>query len=253
MRNLLLTLRFDGRDFSGGQVQKNAPTVMQTLQDAMQAVLGERGEVKGCSRTDSGVHAKNYYVSFLTETAIGCDHLPAAFNTRLPASVAVTACREVAPDFHARYSALGKRYIYRILNAPVRDPFWEGFAWHCRGTLDARLMDAEAKAFLGPHDFSAFCASGCGTADKFRTITRAEVCREGDMLLFAVEGDGFLYHMVRIMAGTLVDVARGVIAPGATAGILEGGDRNRAGITAPACGLMLDDVFYGFQPQVNAD
>jgi tRNA pseudouridine38-40 synthase len=246
MRNLLLTLRFDGRGYSGWQVQKNAPTVMQTLQDAMESVLGRRGDVKGCSRTDSGVHAKNYYVSFFTENPIGCNNLIAALNTKLPASIAVTGCREVDADFHARYSALGKRYVYRVLNAPVRDPFWDGFAWHCRRPLDAPAMDAEAKSFLGLRDFSAFCAAGGCVADKFRTIARADVSREDGLLTFTIEGDGFLYHMVRIMVGTLVDIARGNIPPGSIPAILESGERSRAGITAPACGLMLDDVFYGF-------
>ena len=138
MRNLLVTLKLDGRAFHGWQVQKNAPTVMQAFQDALQEVIKERLDVKGCSRTDSGVSARQYCVSFKTECAIPCEKLVIALNTKLPKTIAATACREVEEDFHARYSSKGKRYCYRILNADIRDPFLEGF--RCIAPIPNRLM-----------------------------------------------------------------------------------------------------------------
>ena len=128
MRNLLVTLRFDGRAFHGWQVQKNAPTVMQAFQDALESLFRTRPDVKGCSRTDAGVSALEYCVSFRLEHPIPCGRLMRALNARLPPEIAATGCREVPQEFHARYSCAGKRYRYRILNAPVRDPFWEGLA-----------------------------------------------------------------------------------------------------------------------------
>lgn len=246
MRNLLVTLRFDGRAFHGWQVQKNAPTVMQTFQDALQAVIKERPDVKGCSRTDSGVSAREYCVSFKTECAIPCEKLVLALNTKLPKTIAATACREVEPDFHARYSAKGKRYCYRILNSPIRDPFCEGFSLHCPypQNIDADFLNEQAQAFVGTHDFKAFQNSGTEIEDTVRTIFSCSVTRAGDMLEFSVSGDGFLYNMVRIMAGTLLDIAKGAIAPGSIPDIIASGDRARAGTTALAQGLTLEEVFY---------
>lgn len=243
-RNLLLFLRYDGRAFHGWQVQKNAVTVMETLQDALEAILGERPLVKGCSRTDAGVHAAMYAVSFFTGSAIPCAGLVRALNARLPLAAAAFSCREVPHDFHARYSSLGKRYIYRIRNSEFRDPFWEGFSHRVSMPLDEALLDREAKAFLGTHDFASFQNTGTQIADTVRTMTESSVTRRGELVEFSVAGDGFLYHMVRIMAGTLLEIAAGKIAPGSIGAILAAKDRSLAGFTAPACGLMLDEVFY---------
>lgn len=244
MRNLLLTLRFDGGNFHGFQVQKNARTVCRVFQDGAQKVFGERPPVKGCSRTDSGVHALRYSLSLRTESAIPCERVPAALNANLPDDICVIGCRQVPEDFHARYSASGKRYLYRVLNSPYRDPFRQGFAWHWGGPLDADWMDRQAQSLLGAHDFSAFCAAGSPVRDRVRTLSRISVCRQGDMLEFTYCGDGFLYHMVRIITGTLMDMARGLLPSDSLPDILASRDRSRAGITAPACGLYLDEVFY---------
>lgn len=244
MRNLLVTLRFDGRAFHGWQVQKNAATVMQTFQDALEAVLKQRPDVKGCSRTDSGVSAAMYYVSFNTESSIPCERLIPALNTKLPAAVAVTGCREVPKDFHARYSCKAKRYCYRILNTAVRDPFYEGLALHFPYTLDADFLHAQAQQFVGTFDFAAFQNSGTDIADTVRTICECSVIRRGDIIEFSVSGDGFLYNMVRIMTGTLLDIARKSLDADSIPDIIASKDRKRAGMTAPACGLMLEEVFY---------
>ncbi len=244
MRNLLVTLRFDGRAFSGWQVQKNAPTVMQAFQDTLESVLKHRPDVKGCSRTDSGVSAMTYCVSFLTDNRIPCERLIPALNVKLPPTIAATACREVPPDFHARYSCKGKRYCYRILNSPVRDPFYEGLALHIPYRLDVDFLHAQARQFIGRHDFAAFQNSGASVEDTVRTVFDASVIRTGHLVAFSVSGDGFLYNMVRIMAGTLLDMAQGRLAADSIPAIIASKDRSRAGMTAPARGLRLMEVFY---------
>lgn len=251
MRRLRLTLRYDGTRYCGWQVQPNAVSVQQTVQDAIERVTGVRSALTGCSRTDAGVHAEMYCCAFDTESRLSADKLVLALNAWLPQDIAVSDCRETAADFHPRYGAVGKRYIYRVWNAAARNPFWEGRALHRRGRLDAAALDAAAKAYLGTHDFAGFCAAGSSVEDTVRTVTRAEVAREGDLVLFTVEANGFLYHMVRIMAGTLLDIAAGRLTAQALPTIIASGDRARAGFTAPACGLWLDRVFYPNEEQTN--
>lgn len=246
MRNLLVTLRFDGRNFHGWQVQKNASTVMQSFQDALESLLKQRPDVKGCSRTDSGVSAKMYCVSFKTDSTIPCERLIVALNVNLPKTIAVIGCREVEEDFHARYSSKGKRYCYRILNSDIRDPFCEGFSLHCPypKSINAELLNSQAQDFVGKHDFRAFQNSGTVIEDTVRTMFSCTVKRQGDMIEFSVSGDGFLYNMVRIMAGTLLDIAKGTIPADTIPNIIASCDRKMAGATAPAQGLILEEVFY---------
>ena len=244
MRNILVTLRFDGRTFCGWQVQKNAPTVMQAFQDALEAVLKHRPDVKGCSRTDSGVSAAMYCVSFLTDSRIPCERLVPALNVKLPPTIAATACREVPQDFHARYSCKGKRYCYRILNCTVRDPFYEGLALHVPYRLDADFLNTQAQQFVGTFDFAAFQNSGSSVVDTVRTIFECSVVRRGDLIEFSVVGDGFLYNMVRIMTGTLLDITQGNLAANSIPDIITSKVRSRSGMTAPARGLMLMEVLY---------
>ena len=244
MRNILLTLRYDGSRYHGWQVQQNAQSVQAVLQSAMEGLLGARPDVKGCSRTDAGVHADMFCVSFRTVSRIPCDRMIPALNVRLPFDIAVYGCREVEADFHPRYAALGKRYVYRIWNASERNPFWEGRALHCRRPLDAAFLNEQAAAYVGTHDFASHQAAGSTVEETIRTVRRAEVERRGEMVLFTVEADGFLYNMVRIMAGTLLGLQAGSLEAGSIPAILESGSRERAGATAPACGLYLDHVFY---------
>ncbi len=243
-RNLLVFLRFDGRRLHGWQVQKNAPTAMSVFQEALEGVLGEQVQVKGCSRTDAGVHAARYGVSFRTNRAIPCQGLVRALNGALPPEMAALSCREVPLDFHARYAARGKRYLYRILNSEIPDPFLEGLAYRVSRPLDVEKMHRAAQAFPGTRDWSAFRNRGGADRDPVRTIFSAGVERRGDLIVFSVEGDGFLYNMVRIMAGTLIEIGRGTLSGDSLPRIISGGDREAAGFTAPACGLILDDVFY---------
>lgn len=247
MRNLLLTLRYDGTAYHGWQVQENAVTVQQTLQDAIEAVFGARLPVIGCSRTDAGVHAKMFCVNFRTDSAIPCERIPYALNAHLPDDVGVYACRQVPDDFHARYSCVSKRYRYVIRNSPFRDPFLVGRAAVVPFPLDEALMHAQAQAFVGTHDFASFAAAGGSVEDTVRTVRDASVRRDGKTVLFEVEADGFLYHMVRIMAGTLLDIAGGKLPRGCIPEILHALDRSRAGVTAPPQGLYLQSVQYDFQ------
>ena len=243
----LLTISFDGRRFAGWQVQKNAVTAMEIFQQALWQLLGHKVDIKGCSRTDAGVHANRFYVSFTADHTIPCDRFPAALNALLPSCMAALYCRQVDVGFHARYNALGKRYVYRILNTTVRNPFWDGLAWHIPKPINADFLESQGQDLVGRHDFSSFCSAGSSVTDRVRTITGISVCRNRDIIELSVSGDGFLYNMVRIIAGTLLDIERGVIKKGSIPAILAAKDRRAAGRTAPACGLWLDEVFYDFK------
>lgn len=244
MRRLLITMRYDGTRYHGWQVQPNGITVQQVFQDAVERITGVRAGVTGCSRTDAGVHADMFCCTFDTDSAMTEKRMIAALNACLPEDIGVYGCREVRPDFHPRYSAAGKRYIYRIWNAPARNPFWNGRALHYRQPLDEMALNRAAAGFLGTHDFAALCAVGSTVEDTVRTMTRCGVERQGDLLLLTAQADGFLYNMVRILAGTLLDMAAGRIPYDAAPSILVGKDRAAAGKTAPPHGLYLDRVFY---------
>lgn len=246
MRNILVTMMYDGSHFHGWQVQDNAITVQEVFQKALFKVIGENVDIKGCSRTDSGVHANMYCVSFCTEHSIPCVRLIAALNRYLPKSVAVTDAKEVDADFHARYSCKGKEYIYKIWNDEIRNPFLDGYAFHYWYKLDVELMDRAAKHFLGSHDFTSFCTidNSRRKGDFTRTISNISVTRDNSMVIITVEADGFLYNMVRIIVGTLLRVAQGKILPEQIPDIIDALDRSKAGPTAPPEGLYLNRVKY---------
>ena len=245
LRNLLLTISYDGKCFHGWQIQQNALTVQEVFQAALAKIIGDGFDVKGCSRTDSGVHANMYCVSVKTAHPIPCERLKAALNRWLPLSVAVLGCREVGADFHARYSCKSKEYVYKIWNAQVRSPFLDGYALHYRYPLDERLLNEAAQAYVGLHDFTSFCTPDKREqGDLRRNVLHFSVTRDGDMVTMRVEADGFLYNMVRIMVGTLLRIAQGKIAPDGIPAIIERRDRQFAGPTAPPCGLYLNKVKY---------
>lgn len=243
-RNLLLTIRFDGSCFAGWIVQKNAVAVMPVLQNAMQKVFSERPDVKGCSRTDSGVHALNFRVSFKTTNAIPVERVIIALNCHLPNSIAVVDCEEVPLDFHARYSATAKLYCYKVLNTPIRDPFFDKRMLYIGDVIDESVLDEQAKQFIGKHDFKAFSNKGNDLANTTRTIYSFDVKREGDTINFFVCGDGFLYNMVRIMVGTLLNIESGLREKDCIPLIIASKNRVKAGVTVPPYGLYLDQVFY---------
>ncbi len=244
MTRILLTIRYRGTAYHGWQVQPNGVTVQETLQNAIEAVTGVRSGVIGCSRTDAGVHAETFCCTFDTESPLRGERLALALNAHLPQDVAVRDAREVAAEFHPRYDARGKRYVYRVWNGRQRNPFFEENAIHIAVPLDNAKMDTAAKAFLGTHDFAPFCAAGSSVEDTVRTVSRCDVTREGDLVTVTVEADGFLYNMVRIMVGTLLDIVNGRLAEDVIPTIFAQNTRDAAGTTAPAKGLTLQDVFY---------
>ncbi len=246
LRNLLFTISYDGKGFHGWQIQQNAYTVQEALQAAAEKIIGSSFEIKGCSRTDAGVHANMYCVSLKTEHPIPPERLKAALNRWLPLSVAVNDCREVSADFHARYSCKSKEYIYKIWNSEVRSPFLDGYALHYRYPIDASLLNTAAQAFVGSYDFTSFCTlDNREKGDMTRTVKAFSVTREDELVTMRVEADGFLYNMVRIMVGTLLRVQQGKIPADGILDIIEKKDRAFAGPTAPACGLYLNRVNYG--------
>ncbi len=244
MVRLLITLRYDGTAYHGWQVQPNAITVQEALQDAIEAVTGVRAGVTGCSRTDAGVHADMFCCAIDTDSPLRGDKLASALNFHLPPDIAVYAVRQVAAAFHPRYHARGKRYVYRIWNGSQRHPVYERYALHRKGRLDEMVMNRAAADFIGTHDFAGFCAAGSDVQGTVRTVRECRVERQGDLVLFTVEADGFLYNMVRIMVGTLLEIAEGRLAADSIPTILASRDREAAGPTAPAKGLCLQTVLY---------
>lgn len=250
LKNLLLTISFDGKCFHGWQIQKNALTVQEVFQNALTKIIGDGYDIKGCSRTDSGVHANMYCISVKTRHPIEPVRLKAALNRWLPKSTAVLDCIRVGGDFHARYSCKSKEYIYKIWNSEVRNPFLDGYALHYRYKIDENLLNTAAQAYVGTHDFTSFCTPDSRVQSNMtRTVKAFSVTRDGDMVTMSVEADGFLYNMVRIMVGTLLRVQQGKIAPGEISSIIEKRNRKYAGPTAQACGLYLNRVNYGSQKE----
>ncbi len=244
MRNLLLTIKYLGTAYSGWQVQLNAPSVQQTLQDAVEKLFCVRENIVGCSRTDAGVHANMYCCNIRTESKLPCDVVVRGLNAYLPDDIAVISCKEVDYDFHARYDCKGKEYKYLIRNSSLPDPFMSGRCWQFNKHIDVDLLNSQAQLFCGTHDFKAFCSAGSSVQSTIRTVKSFSVTRENDMVIFKVTADGFLYNMVRIMVGTLTDITLNKIQPDSITEIISSLDRNRAGITAPPQGLYLNRVFY---------
>ena len=244
MRNIKLTLQYDGGAFHGWQQQENAPSVEAALKSALRQLIGEDVKPVSCSRTDAGVHAEMFVCNFRTETDRENDKLLRGLNALLPPAVAVLKSEDVPLSFHARYDCKGKEYRYLIWNAPVRNPFYEGRALHVPYALDVQRMHAAAQMFTGTHDFSAYCASGSEVKTRTRTVYACSVERDGSLVVFSVRGDGFLYNMVRIMVGTLLALSAGSLTEDDVARSLLSGERNDAGPTAKATGLYLHKVFY---------
>ena len=244
-RNVRLVVEYDGAGLGGWQRQDNAPTVQGHLEDVLGRILGHPVAVAGASRTDAGVHALGQVASFSTSKDIPVDGIRRGANSLLPPAIAITAA-ELAPDgFHPRFSATGKHYRYLILARPDRSPRWHHWAWHRRAPLDQDAMRAAAAALVGEHDFAAFRAAGCTARTTVRRIDEVALSApEPGVLALDVRGNAFLRNMVRIVAGTLVDVGEGRLAPGQLPGILASLDRTRAGQTAPAHGLTLVSVRY---------
>ncbi len=246
MRTIRLYLEYDGTNYHGWQVQPNAPTIQEKLEDALHPILGERVRVTGAGRTDAGVHALGQVGHLRTASDREVGALFRGVNSLLPEDIVVKAVREASPDFHARRRALLKRYEYWILNDPTRSAFHHRFLWHVRVGLDLAKMRRAAECLIGEHDFASFQASGGEPGRHTIRHLRLLEIREfrNGVIRIAAEGNAFLRGMVRILAGTLVDVGRGVIPERDVPGILTAMDRGAAGRTAPGKGLFLNWVRY---------
>lgn len=250
---LLLKISFLGTNYCGYQVQPDKPTVQRELNEAASRIFGFDCDIVGCSRTDSGVHANEFFicVSKKGDNEIDCTipmkNVPLAFNSVLPDDISVLEARMVENDFHPRYDVKHKEYIYKIWNNPIKNPFYSDRAHHVPQIYSDEAVDKMNRAaqyLCGKHDFCSYMAQGSKIVDTNREIKYASVVREGDFIIFKVAADGFLYNMVRIMTGTLLLVAQGKIEPEDIQKITESKNRKNAGATAPACGLYLNKVEY---------
>ncbi len=244
MRRLLFTLCYDGTNYHGWQVQPNGITVQQCVQTALESVTGQHCSVTGCSRTDAGVHAKMFCFHTDTNSVIPEDKFPLALNSVLPDDISVLKCEEIAEDFHARYNCKGKTYIYKMYDGHLRDPFLKGYAYHHKGRLNDLLMNEAANKFVGEFDFSGFCSAGSSVQDTVRKVTECSVERKGREVVLTITANGFLYNMVRIIVGTVIDVSDGKINAEDIPAVIASKNRDLAGQTAPAHGLYLNNVYY---------
>ncbi|MBP0967331.1 MAG: tRNA pseudouridine(38-40) synthase TruA [Oscillospiraceae bacterium] len=244
MRTLKMTIAYRGTHYHGFQRQPNAPTVQGELEQQLSRVLNGPVTVYGCSRTDTGVHANEFVLHLHTERDIRCKNLVRAMNGYLPDDISVLACEDTDLAFHARFDCKGKEYLYRIHNHESKDPFAKDLAFHYRRPLDTDLIRYAAGQIAGRHDFHSFCAQAAPESNCVRTIYGTDVQRRGNAVEIRVRGDGFLYNMVRIFVGTLLDINEGVFPPDAMPQIIAAKDRLAAGRTAMAHGLYLNHVFY---------
>ena len=244
MNNISLTLQFDGSHFHGWQIQKNAMSVCEVLTNAVYAVTGEYCNIVGCSRTDAGVHAVKYVCSFKSGTTVPPDKLHLALNTKLPPSIRVLSSAIADDDFHARFSAKSKTYLYKVNNSSILSPFHNNYYCHFPQPTDFAKIEQAAAHFVGTHDFSAFMAAGSSQKTTVRTVNYLKVRKDCNNLEFEINATAYLYNMVRIIAGTLLYVGYGKIDPSDIPRIIEGKDRKNAGITAVPDGLYLAAVEY---------
>lgn len=243
MRNLKLTIQYDGTKYCGWQKQPNSSGIQGTIEYAIYEITKEKVNITGSGRTDAGVHALGQVANFKTNSSIPAARIPDALNAKLPKDISIIDCQEVSDNFHSRYSATGKIYRYLIYNKPYRSPLYKDTSYHVRYELDIEKMRSEAKLLLGTHDFKGFMSSGSSVKDTVRTIHNISIENSGDLIALEVEGNGFLYNMVRIIVGTLVDIGRGRIDKSLEE-IIASQDRGEAGHTAPAHGLFLKKVHY---------
>ena len=246
MRNIRLTVEYDGTAYCGWQRQKNGLSIQQLLEESIGRITGEESRVIGSGRTDAGVHALAQVAHFHTASRLGERNLLMGINSLLPADIVVREVREADPAFHARFDAVSKVYLYRICNRPVRPALERHRAWFVWLPLDLERIAGALDLFRGRHDFSSFCSVKTDSPDHTRTILDIGLTEDGSgMIQISMEADGFLRYMVRCIVGTLVEIGRGRCSRADAAGILAARNRRRAGLTAPPQGLFLKEVRYG--------
>lgn len=242
--NIKLEIEYDGTNYHGWQKQKNSLTVQEIMEKAIGNITGEEIKLIGAGRTDAGVHARGQVANFHTNTRIPVERLPYAINSQLPPDIVVKSAEIVPEDFHARYSAKSKVYTYNIYNSKYLSPFYRNYSYFFPCNVLIPSMKKAAESFVGEHDFSAFMSSQSSVKNTVRTVKRLEITKEKDLITVEIEANGFLYNMVRIIAGTLLMVGIGKIEPSEIPDIIRSKDRKRAGPTLPANGLFLEKVIY---------
>ena len=245
MRNIKLTIEYDGKDFNGWQKQPNKPNIQGSIEYAIEQITGEKVELNASGRTDAGVHAFAQVANFKTNSNINIEKFPIAINSKIKKSIRIIDAEEVDEKFHSRLSCKQKTYRYVINNSKFSSAIYRNFETHIPYKLDISKMQKAVKYFEGEHDFKAFKASGTSSKSSVRKIFTAEVIKcENNRIYIELTGNGFLYNMVRIIAGTLVDVGTGKISPEEIPNIISDGSREKAGKTLPPNGLFLVDVKY---------
>lgn len=244
MKKILLTIAYDGTRYFGWQRQENFITVEGEVEKALSKLFNANVELRGASRTDTGVHALGQRATFEISTTIPTCRLPYAINNILPDDIRVHKAEEVSAKFHPQYDAKNKTYRYKIYNDLFKNPILNNYTWHIHNNLDMDKIKEASKHIIGKYNFSAFCASGSTTKTKVRTVYCLDIYKEENLIFIDINGDGFLYNMVRIIAGTLVYVGIGKIDPNEIPEIIESLDRTKAGKTAPPQGLTLMKINY---------
>ena len=244
MRNIKLTIEYDGKDFNGWQKQPNKPNIQGTIEQAINRITGEEIKLDASGRTDAGVHSLGQVANFKTYSNLPIEKFPIAINANLKQSIRIISAEEVDERFHSRLACKQKTYRYVINNSLYGTALYRNLEYNIPQKLDVEKMYVAAKLFEGEHDFKAFKASGTSSKSSVRKIYKAEVFKEGDRIYIELTGNGFLYNMVRIISGTLVDVGLGKIAPNSITEIINEGKRENAGKTLPAHGLYLVNVKY---------
>lgn len=244
MRRIRLIISYDGTNYVGWQVQPNGVSVQALLEKALFELTGEQIRVEGSGRTDSGVHAKAQVAHFDIEARMAADKFAIAMNMHLPPDIRVLFSEECDPTFHARFSAKRKVYSYTVQLGPHADVFLRTTSLHLHYIPDVEAMQKAAAAVIGTHDFNAFKCADSSMENTVRTITRSEWNRNGNLLVYTVEGNGFLYNMVRILVGTMLEIGSGKRPVSDMENAIETGSRTSAGATAPARGLRLERVIY---------
>ncbi|MBO5022148.1 MAG: tRNA pseudouridine(38-40) synthase TruA [Clostridia bacterium] len=244
MKRILLTIEYDGTNYSGWQKQPCQKTIQGEIEGAIFRAIGKEVEIFGSGRTDAGVHALHQTAHFDLDLPVPTSKIPDILNNALPADIVIKGAEEVVPDFHARFSIKRKCYLYQIYNSQIKQAFLANrMAW-VRKLLDVKRMKECAKILIGEHDFRGLCSANTCATDFVRKIFAINIKKDGEYLSVSVQGSGFLYNMVRIIVGTLVDYALEKITLNDVKDALKNGDRSKAGQTMPACGLYLQDTIY---------
>jgi tRNA pseudouridine38-40 synthase len=243
MRNIMITIQYDGSDYYGWQKQNDKPGIQSIIEDSIYKITKENVDLISSGRTDRGVHAIGQVANFKTTAKIPVEKIPGAINSSLPEDISIIDAKEVDENFHSRYCSTKKRYRYVIYNNKYKNPIYRKYSYHVKHNLDFEKMKEESRYLMGKHDFIGFMSTGSSIKTTVRNIYDIELKKEGDFIVLEIEGNGFLYNMVRIIAGTLIDIGRGRITE-SLKDIIESKERSRAGHTAHANGLFLKKVYY---------